>query len=195
MITDSQLEDQMLDGYKILFVTDRKNLTPLMVEAIGQFTNRGGQVIYNDTTWRWHLGEGQAAAGEKFLEKISQTGESPPFRVLGGPESMQVDQFYNRDENQLTIACINDFSWVWTGYTRDIEKRNPERYHEIINRKPPGICEGVEVVVRSVPGMQPQSLIDAVTGAPLDYYIINDEVHVKVPSFEYLALLVMKFSE
>ena len=193
MITDSQLEDQELEGYKILFVTDPKKLSPKMQEAAASFIRKGGQVIYNDSTWKWHTREGQGAAIEKFMNEIDQTGATPPVKVRGGAEMMQVDQFFNPDESRLTIACINDFSWVWTGKTRDIELNNPERYQEILQRKPPAPCNGVEVVLQRIPGMAPQTVFDAVSGKALDYHILENEVLIRVPSFDYLALVVVEY--
>ena len=82
---------------------------------------------------------------------------------------------------------------MWTGKTKDIEANDPERYQEILQRKPPAPCSGVEVVLQRIPGMAPQTVFDAVSGKALDYHILENEVLIRVPSFDYLALVVVEY--
>lgn len=195
MITDSQLEDKMLDGYEILFVTDRQNLTQEMEEAINDFHDKGGHVIYNDTTWMWHEETGQQDAINTFIEEVYETELIPPVQVTGGPDAMQVDQFFNKAKNRLVVACMNDFSWVWTGFTRDIEKNDPDRYREILERKPPGSCKGVKVILRGDLGVGPVTVIEAVSGNSLEFETLDDGISIEVPDFEHLALIVVKYQD
>ncbi|MCP4369689.1 MAG: hypothetical protein GY797_16490 [Deltaproteobacteria bacterium] len=194
-ITDSQLDDGLLQGYQILFISDKDRLTEPMKQTITSFQASGGKVFYNSSKWQWHTPEGQKTAMEGFLQLLKADILSAPVQVIGGSGKMHVDSFYHQDKQRLTVACVNDFSWVSTKRLERMKKNNPKAAEKIINRKPPPPCTGVTVILRNEFGRPPIKLIEAVSGKALGYtYITSEnEIHISLPTFEYLAVVVAEY--
>lgn len=193
MITDSQLEDNLLSGYKIVFVSDREKLTEQMKRSIADFEKKRGKVIYNNSEWKWHESEGQQAAIRSFLDEVNKTGVPLMAKVTGGPESMQCDYFLNAAQNQMVITCMNNFSWVSTGDIENIKANDPAKYQEIINRKAPSACRNIRILLQNDLAQKPQKVFDAVSGRNLEYELSGKELSIKLPEFEALAVIVVKY--
>ena len=144
VVTDSQLEQGLLDGYCALFLPAADHLTPRMQTALEAFKSRGGSVIEQRESWRWHVPDGglERAASE-FMAEISPQLASVPIRVKGGPEKMHAVGYTHRTLDRVTVALANDFSWVHTGGSP-----NPEETAGLAEPPPP--CRGVRRNVVSV---------------------------------------------
>jgi len=185
VVTDSQLEQGMLDGYRVLFLPAADRLTPRMRAAVEAFQSRGGLVIEQREGWQWHAPDGgleRAAAA--FMAEISPQLASAPLRVIGGPDKMHAVAYRHRTPDRLTIALANDFSWVYTGQTPA-----PEEIGELTETPPP--CRGVTVVVRC--DEQPKRAFDAVSGEALVVESQPQRLVIKVPDFDYLSVVVVEF--
>ncbi len=193
MVTDVQLENNMLDGYKILFIPDREKLTEGMKNSILRFEKFGGHVIYNDPTWKWHVAAGQQEAIRSFIKKVNETCIPIPVKVTGGPEQMQTDHFINVAQNRLVVTCINDFSWVWTGNIETIKEKDPAAYQQIINKKPPKVCRNVRLLLYDNLAIKPQKVFDAVSGSNLKYNLTEKGLSIEVREFEALAVIVVEY--
>jgi len=193
MVTDVQLENNMLDGYKILFIPDREKLTEGMKHSILRFEKFGGHVIYNDPTWKWHVAAGQQEAIRSFIKKVNETCIPIPVKVTGGPEQMQTDHFINVAQNRLVVTCINDFSWVWTGNIETIKEKDPAAYQQIINKKPPKVCRNVRLLLYDNLAIKPQKVFDAVSGSNLKYNLTEKGLSIEVREFEALAVIVVEY--
>lgn len=185
VVTDSQLEQGLLDGYRVLFLAAPDRLTARMKTAVEAFRSRGGLVIENQDTWQWHAPDGglELAAAE-FTAEISPQLAYAPIHVKGGPEKMHAVSYTHRTLDRLTIALANDFSWVYTGHTPD-----PETIGNLT--KTPQPCRGVTVTIRR--DEQPKRVFDAFSGKALSVDFGPQGLTVEVPEFEYLSVVVVEF--
>lgn len=127
IVTDSQLEQGRLDGYRILFLPAPQHLTPAMRAAIEGFRVRGGLVIEQQPTWAWHRpGDGMSQSGAALLAALGSARTSAPVEASGGTEKMHLVPFLSRDRKRVTIALANDFSWVRTGRPEDGGAKAPK---------------------------------------------------------------------
>ena len=185
IVTDSQLEEGLTDGYQVLFLPAPSKLTPAMESAVASFEARGGLVVRQQDSWQWHATDGglkRAAAA--FLGELTRRADSVPVRVLGGPEKMHAVSFTHRDKDQLTIALANDFSWVYTGATPEADQTAE------LTRVPPP-CRDVKILVRRTE--KPSQVFDAVTGHPLTAKQTPDGLVITVEEFEHMAVVVVEF--
>lgn len=190
VITDSQLEEGMLDGCRVLFLPARR-LTAAMGTAVKAFSDRGGLVITQQPEWRWHEGgRAMEAASKAFLEAIDEAAGSPVEpTVTGGPEKMHAVFFKSRTgENRLTVALVNDFSWV------DIHrpppgKELPANPGKGLEKAPPP-CEGVRI---SLTLDEPPRVTELVSGRTLTARKASDGYEIAVPTFEAMAVVVAEY--
>jgi hypothetical protein len=180
IITDSQLEEGLLDGYKVLFVLARDKLTDRMQVAVQDFRTNGGLVVEQLESWQWHDAKGgQERAICEFLGVIANAEKKAPVRVYGGPEKMHAVPYITRAGDQLTVCLANDFSWVYTG-------RKPSK--QDLKRKPPLPCAGVTIALHGYG--TPKKVFDAVSGLSLCAKSMEDRIEISVPSFEYMSVIV-----
>lgn len=177
-ITDSQLEDGLHDGYKVLFIPDRSKLTANMQKSLAAFTAKGGTVIHNQPRWQWGDEAGSDTAIKDLMKELAPNAVTAPLQVTGGPEEMQSDSFFNREKKRLTVSCINDYSWVKGA-------NDP--------RNAPSPIKGVSIVLRSESGVPPKTVIEGVSGKELKFKHQDQETHIEVPEFEYLAVVVAQY--
>jgi hypothetical protein len=188
IVTDSQLEEGLLDGYKVLFVPPQEEVTERMRHVVEDFKANGGLVIEQQESWQWHAPDGgQQRAIQAFMAAIGDAAKSAPVQASGGPEKMHAVSFLSSDEERLTVSLANDFSWVYTGraVTRDGQKIDLSPYET-----PPPPCEGVQVAVRGFG--TPKKVLDAVSGQELQAKQTPDGIEIAVPDFEYMAVLVVE---
>jgi hypothetical protein len=186
IVTDSQLEEGLLDGYRVLFVPPQEDVTERMRAVVRGFRGEGGLVIEQQESWQWHdPNGGQDEAIRAFMAVIGDAAQGAPVQAFGGPEKMHAVSFLTRDGKRLTISLANDFSWVYTGtgVTRDGQKLDLSAYET-----PPPPCEGVRVVIRGYG--TPKRIFDAVTGRELSGRRTADGLEIAVPDFEYMAVVV-----
>jgi hypothetical protein len=182
IITDSQLEEGLLDGYRVLFVPAPDDLTDSMRQVVEDFEAGGGVVIRQREDWLWHDLEGLDAAAEAFIGALGDEPGEAPVQASGGPVNMHVDSFLSPDGNRLTVSLANEFTWLHTG-------RNPPAPEDL--PKPPPDCEGVSAEIRGR-GV-PARVFDAVTGNELEFEAIAGGVRVALPTFSYMAVVVAEF--
>ena len=189
IVTDSQLEEGLLEGCRLLFVSAPTHLTRRMREVITEFKAKGGMVVEQRASWQWHdPNGGQEGAIAGFMRAIDAEAQRAPVQAWGGPEKMHVVPFATADHKGLTISFANDFSWVYTGRkrTRDGKKIDLSPY-----LTPPAACKGVKVVIRSQ--RPPKRAFEAVSGKALELRACKGGVEVTVPDFEYMAVVVAEY--
>ena len=87
-------------------------------------------------------------AGTAFLREAAGVIRSAPVRVEGGPEKMHAVYFVNADRSRLTVALVNDFSWVFTG-RRTRNGRPIPGIKEKLDRQPPPPCRSVRILLQT----------------------------------------------
>ena len=184
-ITDSQLEEGLLDGYCVLFLPTPDHLTERMRAAVEDFRAGGGKVIGQQEGWQWHDPEGgQDQAVEAFMEALGPEADQAPVQVFGGPEKMHAVAFADRTGDCLTVSLTNEFTWVFTG-----RKPDPDKLAELTQTPPP--CTGVKVTIRGRGA--PKRVFNAVSGKALVAEARPDAVEIAVPEFHHMAVLVAEF--
>ncbi|MHC4221051.1 MAG: alpha-amylase family protein, partial [Planctomycetota bacterium] len=190
IVTDSQLEDDLLNDFQVLFIPDRKNLTAKMKSVVNDFKAKGGQVIYNSPDYKWHQADGQQAAIKKFIAQIETGPTTPPVKVTGGPNKMQTDSFLNKEKNRLTVTCVNDFSWI---KLEILKNATPEQKRKTKQIKLPKPCSGAKIILKGKFAAEPKKLFNAVIGKELNFTKVGDAIKVDVPDFEALAVVVAQY--
>jgi hypothetical protein len=180
-IFDSQLEQKKFDGIKTLFVPEIENLSGPMKAALVEFKKGGGTVIENNPEWEWHTEEGWSAAMAGFRKAIAS--EQVPAQAIGGNNKMQMQAYFSKDWKKLTVCLANDFSWAQVGgmgeegYVEGDSKKS-------LLEKPPA-CSGVILKL----DRKPERVFEANTGKELRW----SDGQVKLPAFEYLAVVVAEY--
>ena len=182
VITDSQLEEGLLDGYRVLFLPAPEHLTDRMRRVVDNFEAAGGLVIRQREEWAWHDPAGLDAAVAGMMAALGDEVARAPVQASGGPPDMHVDSFVSPDGKRLTVSLSNEFTWLHTG-------RNPPAPEDL--PKPPPDCEGVSVAIRGR-GV-PVRVFDAVTGDELQFRRIDGGVRVRIPTFGWMAVVVAEF--
>ena len=180
IVTDQQLEEGALDDYQLLVLPNPDELTASQQQAVNAFTRRGGTVIGNDPTWPWSDPTHGAAADAAFSNLVRRHLTVAPVRVIGGPAGRYGVAY--RTSTRLVVAVTNDFSWVqirWTPGT--------------INPAPPAAV-GVRIKWRNphrFPGGLQLRAVEALSGKTLDIEESHRGLQVRLPSFRFMALLVV----
>lgn len=118
IVTDSQLEQGRLAGYRVIFLPAPQHLTDPMRRVIAAFKQQGGLVVEQPPGWQWHRPtDGMREASAAFLSAIGPAVRTAPVQATGGHVRMHVVPFLRRDGKSLTVALANDFGWVQTGRT------------------------------------------------------------------------------
>ena len=198
VITDSQLEQGMFDGCRLLFLPRPELLTEHMRASIARFKTAGGVVIENTPEWHWHdPGAGHAQALDGFRQQIAAAAVTAPVQVTGGPEIMQSAVFTNRDGTRVTVAIVNDYRWVFTGQRmlRDRRTRkelgpNPEYDQKAALPAPPP-CTGVTVLLRGLEA--PKRITEMASGRELTCERKDGAWEIAVPTFGPMAVVAMEW--
>ena len=192
IITDSQLEQGLSAHTKVLFIPSPKRLTDRMRSAVDRFERAGGRVVYQRPNWRWHERDGgMERAGRGLLSELEPSVGSAPLFVKGGPTRMHSVFFANGDASRLTVALVNDFSWVFTGRRHRRDGRPIPGMEARLNRKPPPPCRGVRVFLRSA--LRPKEIRELATGRPLEPVAVPGGYRIDVPTFDCVAVLHVRF--
>lgn len=205
IITDSQLEQGRLEGCGVLFLPSSDQLTDAMRRALAQFEARGGLVIRQRPQWAWHETGGVARCSASFLEAVAKAALSPPVQATGGPEKMHLIGFRPADRARLTVALVNDFSWVQTGGkpqppAPNHDAKPPARLSTEGEDQPtlgdgadgpPAPCRTVTVILRDQ--RRPSTVAELVTGRSLPVTGSSGRWTVQVPDFDCLAVLDVSF--
>ncbi|MDO8540310.1 MAG: hypothetical protein Q7S40_07690 [Opitutaceae bacterium] len=209
IVTDSQLEQGRLDGYRVLFLPAAQHLTERMRQAVAAFEARGGLVVRQKPEWVWHqpvTGMKEGSAG--FLSAIGSAVKEAPVQATGGPEKMHMVAFSTRDGKRLTISLVNDFSWVKTGAAAEprakggkaktpapkAKSKSAEGEDEptigAANDKAPPPCRDVRVFVygRGLPA----TAKDMVTGVVLQPEPVPGGFALRVPAFACMSVIVLE---
>ena len=200
VLTDSQLEQGRLDGCGLLFLPAPDRLTPGMRKAVDTFRASGGCVVEQRPAWTWHEPGAFSRVSEAFLGAAAKATARAPVEARGGPARMHMIAFSGAG-GRLTVALVNDFSWVRTGAKPasagakavTAAARTPSAEGE---GEPslgagaavaPDPCRGVRVILR-LPA-HPGTVADRVTGRVLPVTGGDGEWTVDVPDFDCLAVL------
>ena len=192
IVNDCQLENDQLDGYRLLFLSNRNELSPNQQQAVERFECRGGVLIENDSAWPWSNPERTDEARGALRAEVEEYLADALVQVVGGPEKMHAVAFFGgrtdegRDDGRLVVAVANDFSFVQTKSRRSISPA-------------PSAVSAVEVVWRIGHGLpearsqgHPLRVFDAVSGQTLQAEVIPGGYKVSLAAFQHMALLVAK---
>ncbi|HPA17281.1 MAG TPA: hypothetical protein PLU30_06005 [Verrucomicrobiae bacterium] len=202
IITDSQLEQGRLDGCGALFLPAPDRLSEGMRRSVEAFRERGGVVVEQREAWRWHEPGSTAAAGRDFISALGAAIGHAPVVAAGGETKMQMVAFSGG--GRLTVALVNDFSWVQTGVgavkrpakgagTKAGVRKSAEGEDEpTIGDKGgvPPACRGVVVTLRAA--KRPGRVTELVTGKALSVAGAAGDWRVAVPDFDCMAVLVVE---
>ncbi len=187
IVTDSQLEQGLLDRYEVLFLPAPGHLTDRMERAVEEFKQSGGQVIRQRKGWRWHQpGGGMESAGAALLKALRSGGKRPPVTVSGGNERMHAVPFVTETGGRLTVSLVNDFSWV-----REHPDEEGDKLDRLVNRRTPEPCTDVTVRIRR--REEPLRVYNAATGKDLETRRKGGVLLVRVPTFQTMAVVVAKY--
>ncbi|QNN24810.1 hypothetical protein HED60_21870 [Planctomycetales bacterium ZRK34] len=191
VVTDSLLEDGRLDGYKLLFLPS-ENLTAKQKANVEAFKRRGGVVVTQQPQWQWHTSEGMAAATGQFMQQIGGVLPTAPVVVTGGADRMQTDVFTADGGKCVTVAAVNDFSWVYTGR---LFLRNGKPATKIDPRtiQPPAPCRNVVIHLKRTD--KPRSARDLASGKTLTVTQEGDGYAIALPDFECMAAVVVTYDQ
>jgi hypothetical protein len=182
IITDSQLEQGRLEGCRILFLPSAEQLTAAMKKAVEQFRANGGQVIEQRPEWEWNTATGASNAVGEVLAAVSPVSSQVPVTAGGGPLKMHLVAFSNETSTRLTVALVNDFSWVQTG---DAGRADPALGGETGQQPEP--CRNV--VVKLHRAECPKQVIDVVSGQSLPVRGAAGEWMIDLPEFDCMTVL------
>lgn len=209
VVTDSQLEEGALDGYRLLFLPAPGDLTEGMRRQVERFRTAGGRVIEQRPDWAWHDGNGgQEKALAEFRNAIAPDSAQAPVQALGGPETMHCEAYTTPDSKRLTVALVNDFSWVATGKQGNEDQAPEPKGKAAAGRKsgpvarmederanaakgPPGPCQGVRVRLRGA--ALPQRITNLVDGRVLTAHGPAEALEIDVADFPVLAVLQVEY--
>ncbi len=209
VVTDSQLEQGRLAGYRVLFLPAAQHLTERMKRAVETFKAGGGLVVEQQPTWDWHRPEtGMRDASAKLAAAIAPAAKLAPVQASGGPAKMHMVPFLSADGKRLTVSLVNDFSWVKTGRAEDAKPKKGKEGKAPAGKSSsaegeneatigsgrrdevPPPCRGVQVVVR-LPGSGAR-VTDLVTGATLrSQPLSGGGFAISVPGFDIMSVLVV----
>ncbi len=188
IVNDHQLAGGELTGYRLLYLTNPDELTKLERQRVGQFRAAGGAVIENRSDWAWSDPSRRPAAAAAFRAAVAPRLGTAPLAVRGGPRSKYGVAYRGRDK--LVVAVTNDFNWV--------QVTNPGDPLPDPNPRAPDAA-GVQVAWRAGHGLpEPGPLkfqrlraVEADSGAKLPVERNGDVFRVRLPSFTFVALLVV----
>jgi hypothetical protein len=201
-VNDHQLALGELAGYRLLFLTNPRELSSVHRQRVDQFRARGGVVVENRPDWAWSDPALRPATAAAFRAAIAPYLGTAPVVVTGGPQSRYAVSYRGRDK--LVVAVTNDFDWVQVTRRSDEEDGDDTDVEEVlavVNPQAPDAA-GVQVAWRRGHGL-PQSwfhtrlhrlqAVDAATptGVTLPVRAVADGYRVAVPPFSFMALVVV----
>jgi hypothetical protein len=222
IVSDAQVSDVGLTGYRILFLTSPETLDPKQVAAVERFAASGGLVIENEDDWKWSDPRRRPEVLAEFRHRL--TGREAPVRATGGPRRLHVVAYRSATAppahvarrtttdsgqattpvaalrqqaavtapNRLVVALANDFSWV------QLVKRNRPNPDRAINPPAPAVPAGVRVAWSGGLGLpevrdgHTLRASEAVSGASLPIECTAEGYAVVLPEFARMALVVVR---
>ncbi|MFW5692670.1 MAG: hypothetical protein ACOCWL_00500 [Thermoguttaceae bacterium] len=194
ILTDSQLEQGRLEGVSVLLLPAPDRLTEAMQRAVEGFRKRGGTVIGRQPDSQWHAaGEGYRQAAAALQSALAEAAGTAPVQVLGGPEKMHAISYLHADRRGVTVALVNDFSWVFTGRARLRNGEPNPSYQEALRQTGPPPCRNVVVQLR-LP-VEVESVEDVAGGKVLKPHSEGSRVRVALDEFDCTAVLAIRLAE
>jgi hypothetical protein len=195
IVNDRQLAIGELSGYRLLFLPNPGELTTNQLRSVGRFAARGGWVLTNRPSWRWSDPErsGEAHRALRHVVRLVRWLSEPRVRVTGGPRGLHGVAYENRD-GRLAVAVTNDYRWVQI-QPRPVRVGEGTHYHDglrvtdEIHPPPPPVRDAV-VVLRD--RRRPSRIVEVLSGLELDTEETPSGLRVRLPEFQYLALVVVE---
>jgi hypothetical protein len=190
VVNDQQLAAGHLAGYGLIVLPNSDELTVPQLQKVEAFQAGGGIVINNDPAWGWSnpsTTDTAAAALQAIIEPHTATA---PVEVTGGPAGSYAVSYRNR--RRLVVAVTNDFNWV--------QITRPNKLPKVVKSPAPPASD-VTVTWRAAHGLPPRHPrpgdvhrlrgIEAVGGSTLAVDASGDKYRVTLPTFSFMALLVV----
>lgn len=214
-VDDYQLAAGDLEGYELLFLSNRGELTEGQATSVAAFEASGGVVIENDTSWAWSDPDQTDAAAAAFLAEVEPYLEGASVNVSGGPDRLYAGAFElpgttatdKKDKSnggemaetggRLVVAVTNDFDDVQTASTKQFQDGG---WDDTEIQPAPPAASGVVVEWDRELGFtgaagngEPIRVFDAVSGQALVPEPTTDGYRVELPDFDHMAVLVVEF--
>jgi hypothetical protein len=169
--------------------------------AVEAFRARGGRVVAQRDAWRWHDAGGGEAAAAGFLAALGEVAGKAPVAATGGAGGMQMVAFSGGGGSRLTVALVNDLSWVHTGgepkaragkgapTRKSAEGEDEPTIGGSGAQRPPAI-RGVTVCLRCE--AKPTRVTELASGKSLAVSGAPGDWRVAVPEFDCLAVLAVE---
>lgn len=188
IVNDSQLEQGLLDGHRVLYLPTTEFLTDRMKASVDAFKAKGGVVLKTPEAWKWHDPDGQAAAIAGFRDVIVKAVGPPPVDAVGGPEKMSVVAHTRPDGSGMTICLANDFSWVYTGkWAKEVDEDTTMKESQKIVPPP---CRGVTVRLRG--REKAPTAREVLTDRPLTVTKAGEAYEIALPDFEAMSVVAIE---
>lgn len=171
VVTDHQLENGDLEGYRLLVLPESGELSAGMTAAVDSFVETGGTVLSPANGW---------------TRDLARLAAEAPIRSLGGPEALHAVPHVSPAADRILVALVDDFSWVVTG----------QAYRPAFGWVPPqedGPNPAVRDIEIRIRGIEIRDTpLDAVTGETLDVRAVEGGHVVEVPLVDPFALVVLE---
>ncbi len=188
-VTDEQIAENELDGYKVLITPVGFVSTTGELENLIAFEANGGIIITLNNDPRWYTAGQQEQIRDELLNEILAKAGQPPISLTGVKEGVHAVAVKKPQDPDRVIVCItNEFTWPSTVQ----ENRLDIEYINDGAETPPPPADDATVFVR---GPMPRKVFDAVSGRQLRAFSFSDGVKIAVPSFDYLACIVLDYGK
>lgn len=187
VVTDEQIANNELDGYKVLVLVAPGVLTNEEQENVDAFKANGGIVIELAEDSRWYSRRRQSAIRAEFLNNVLAQAGQPPVSIRGTRDGVHAVAVKRPDDaNQVVVCVTNEF--IWLGNMQK-HRLDGDYATEKPGVPPPAVTEAVVFIK----GPTPQHVFDAVSGKELTAKPVPDGVEISVPAFDYLACVVVNY--
>ena len=164
-----------------------------MRAAIKTFQKAGGTIVQQQPGWAWHDPDsGMETAAESLLAEIAPALRQAPVHVTGS-EKMHAVPFVRHDAGRLSIAMVNDFSWVFTGHRQTRSGKPIPGVEKQINHPSPPPCRNVTIHLTDTRTIG--NVMDVVTGERLETSETGNGFQINVPDFDCVSVVVIDFQE
>lgn len=189
-VTDTQLEENELGGYEVLILPTTNSVTAAEWTNIDAFAADGGTVIQLPADPRWSASEAtQAEIRAEFVADLLARAGEPPVSMTGGAANVHAVAYVAPGDDERVVVCVpNAFDWLWL--VRRFNRSGPTPPKEPI--APPAPVADAVVYLE---GPVPARVTEVVSGQELTATPAGAGVEIALPSFDFMACLVVDYTD
>jgi len=189
IVTDEHIAENELEGYNVLVLPMPNVLTTAQQQNVDEFKANGGTVIELAKDSRWYTEGRQSAIRGEFLNNVLTQAGQPPVSIKNARDGVHAVAVKRPDDaNQVVVCVTNKFTWLGNMQKHRLDGK----YETDEPGVPPPPVTGAVLFIK---GPQPESVFDVVSGRNLTAKLVGDGVEIALPSFNYLACVVVSYSE